>query len=367
MKKRKITYDLTARQKKELKRSSGANGAVTPKEPTAEEIALKESRVSARKLILVITATVLAVVFVLSGALIPVVQSNKEYSKLTNDYFLDWKTEEGETLTNPTATIHLVDGDGKNFGDIKLELFMDAAPNACINFIYLAESGFFDNTIFHDKTQGLIWFGGYKLNAEYDSDDENSAKYVSKANDEKFLSKLTGFTKHNGNVVDGDDVDSANRKYKLGYRLTAETTKKNSGNQYGMLMMQAGTGSEYSTSTHFMFSTDTSPSFTKWNNGSNMGSYVSYVAKIANDDEGKSFDTLDKINALATAGKENGKENNAKQIYYQYIDVSLVKIASIETSLSKAQRKYILKNFESFVTSGTWRANAYNPEYFKFN
>ena len=66
-------------------------------------------------------------------------------------------------------------------------------------------------------------------------------------------------------------------------------------------------------------------------------------------------------------GKENGKENNAKQIYYQYIDVSLVKIASIETSLSKAQRKYILKNFESFVTSGTWRANAYNPEYFKFN
>ena len=88
MKKRKITYDLTARQKKELKRSSGANGSVTPKEPTAEEIALKESRVSARKLILVITATVLAVVFVLSGALIPVVQSNKEYSKLTNDYFL---------------------------------------------------------------------------------------------------------------------------------------------------------------------------------------------------------------------------------------------------------------------------------------
>ena len=43
MKKRKITYDLTARQKKELKRSSGANGAVTPKEPTAEEIALRKA------------------------------------------------------------------------------------------------------------------------------------------------------------------------------------------------------------------------------------------------------------------------------------------------------------------------------------
>lgn len=364
MKKRKITYDLTARQKKELKRSADSKSASVKNEPTEEEIALRESKAGARKLILTITATVLAVVLILSGALIPVVQSNKEYKALTNDTFINWGDED-EALENPTATIHLVDGEGKDFGDIKLELFMDAAPYACINFVYLAESGYFDNTIFHDKTQGLIWFGGYKLNGDYNESDESSAKYVSKADDENFVSKLTGFTKHTGNVTDGGDVDTSSRKYKLGYRLSAETSKKNYSDQHGMLMMQAGTGSEYSTSTQFMFSTVPSPSFTKWNNGSNMSNYISYVARIVSDDNGKSFETLDKINSLTTVGKDNG--NEAKQRYYQYIDQSLVKIASIETSLSKAQRKYILKNFESFISSNTWRANSCNPEYFKFN
>ena len=47
-----------------------------------------------------------------------------------------------------------------NLGDITIELFPDDAPNHAANFIELAESGFYDETLFHRIIKGFMIQGG---------------------------------------------------------------------------------------------------------------------------------------------------------------------------------------------------------------
>lgn len=57
--------------------------------------------------------------------------------------------------TNPTVTIDMEGGDM-----IVLELYPGIAPNTVKNFIYLAEIGFYDETIFHRVIPGFMIQGG---------------------------------------------------------------------------------------------------------------------------------------------------------------------------------------------------------------
>lgn len=47
-----------------------------------------------------------------------------------------------------------------NFGDIKLDLNEEKAPNTVANFIEYAQSGHYDNTIFHRVIDGFMVQGG---------------------------------------------------------------------------------------------------------------------------------------------------------------------------------------------------------------
>ncbi|HLV47555.1 MAG TPA: peptidylprolyl isomerase, partial [Aliidiomarina sp.] len=47
-----------------------------------------------------------------------------------------------------------------NHGDIRLQLFADKAPESVANFIRYAESGFYDNTIFHRVINSFMIQGG---------------------------------------------------------------------------------------------------------------------------------------------------------------------------------------------------------------
>lgn len=47
-----------------------------------------------------------------------------------------------------------------NFGDIKLDLNADKAPKTVANFIEYAQSGHYDNTIFHRVIEGFMIQGG---------------------------------------------------------------------------------------------------------------------------------------------------------------------------------------------------------------
>ncbi|MCO4322051.1 peptidylprolyl isomerase [Aliidiomarina quisquiliarum] len=47
-----------------------------------------------------------------------------------------------------------------NHGDIRIELFADKAPETVANFLRYAESGFYDNTIFHRVISNFMIQGG---------------------------------------------------------------------------------------------------------------------------------------------------------------------------------------------------------------
>merc|ERR1719291_1575151 len=47
-----------------------------------------------------------------------------------------------------------------SIGDIKMEIFCDTAPRTSFNFLALAASGYYDETIFHRNIRGFIIQGG---------------------------------------------------------------------------------------------------------------------------------------------------------------------------------------------------------------
>lgn len=63
--------------------------------------------------------------------------------------------EENKTMKNPEVTIIMENG-----GTIVIELLPDKAPNTVKNFISLANSGFYNGTIFHRILRGQLIQGG---------------------------------------------------------------------------------------------------------------------------------------------------------------------------------------------------------------
>ncbi len=47
-----------------------------------------------------------------------------------------------------------------NFGDIKIELNEEKAPQTCANFLQYCKDGFYDNTLFHRVIDGFMVQGG---------------------------------------------------------------------------------------------------------------------------------------------------------------------------------------------------------------
>ena len=43
-----------------------------------------------------------------------------------------------------------------NLGDLNLELHCNIAPRACENFLILAESGYYSNTVFHRSIKNFM-------------------------------------------------------------------------------------------------------------------------------------------------------------------------------------------------------------------
>lgn len=69
-------------------------------------------------------------------------------------------TEEPQTMEQqyPIATIEMADG-----SVIRIELYPDVAENTVKNFIYLANTGFYDGVIFHRVIPGFMIQGGDPL------------------------------------------------------------------------------------------------------------------------------------------------------------------------------------------------------------
>ena len=75
-----------------------------------------------------------------------------------------------------------------DIGNIKLELYVDAAPKACKNFLALCASGYYDGCIFHRNIKGFIVQTG---------DPTNTGKGGKSIWDEMFEDEFKDNLKHN--------------------------------------------------------------------------------------------------------------------------------------------------------------------------
>lgn len=111
----------------------------------------KKQKKSGKTSYLYVILTV-AVVF-LAGLIVYSAGGEKIKELFTTDVWE--KMEKLEITQNPVVTIEMENG-----GVIKAELYPDVAPNTVCNFISLANSGFYDGTIFHRCIPGFMIQGG---------------------------------------------------------------------------------------------------------------------------------------------------------------------------------------------------------------
>ncbi len=102
------------------------------------------------KKLIAVLISILSVVLCFSSC----ADNNDEVTVNTDTTDIDY-TDKLTNPENPVATIKMKDG-----GVIVAELFYDNAPNTVLNFISLANKGFYDGLIFHRVVPGFVIQGG---------------------------------------------------------------------------------------------------------------------------------------------------------------------------------------------------------------
>jgi len=319
MKKRKIEYSMTAKQRKEMqkKATTPAVEEVAVQETTEQEVVTKSPSKLIRNIIVSIACLVAVCMFVTAIAL-PYIRPEKI---------------EG----NPIAVIKLKDG-----STIKMELYIEDAPGAVANFIYLANSKFFNGTAIHDITNGFVSFSGYMAT--------NGGPSDHKAKDESFVSSLKGFTDHTENKYDTTG-------FKLGYRIKRENTSATI-NQKGLLVFLSGT-STWGTSTHFMMTANTSPQLHFPGNSSSISTNYTVMGHYIGDE------------SLATIERIYGMDKSDVAIVnsfrypkaYKSITISSISIKNI----SRKYKKNLMKNFETYLGEDLEKLTTWNKKAFSYN
>ena len=199
--KKKITYSMTAKERKERRRAeeekkrskNRTSGAVqrdmSDGVASADSASASGATSAKQKIWLPVTCIVLACVIILTAVILLVVvpRSNSKY---------------------PRAVITL--GDGR---ELTLTIWEEESPIAATNFMFLADIGFFDKNIIYDvqPEKNYMRFGAY---TGYSSS-------LSKYNDKDFIDSIP---RKKFNIVNVDDryKDDA-QSNKFGYRLRKDT------------------------------------------------------------------------------------------------------------------------------------------------
>jgi|GEM_PF-2348855 len=215
MKKKKQKHSLTSAQRKELKRKQAPKGDAivhhnteggafsTDDQAVAFEAQASQNKKRQKyiiKIVAICAAVVLALGSIATGVVLGINNANRWDNFGLND-----------TPVNPVATISLSNGE-----QIEIELFFAYSPAIVANFIYLAHSGFFDNTLFHNNQRGFVAFSGFTsiTPAVFGAQGVVTTPTVAthRAEDRDFVSTLTGFASERSAIY-------GNSSFKLGYRL----------------------------------------------------------------------------------------------------------------------------------------------------
>lgn len=183
---KKRAYSLTKKERKALQEAkSGKTKTEETPDPVVEPIVETEGDAAVaqagidRKAVIIIAAVVLAAVLLITAAIVIPVLFTTVYRY--------------RNVNNPVARMELSNG-----MVLEYEIFEDTCPAAATNFIFLANIGYFDNTIIFDNQNNWVRFGGWETET-------------------KHRSTNTAFT---------DTVEGMDRypKSKFGYRLKADTS-----------------------------------------------------------------------------------------------------------------------------------------------
>lgn len=151
---------------------------------------------------------------VFSGVLI--YQVNPDYKSSTTSTTSTSQGNSSSTTTTKPATTTTPSGGNiavisTKFGDIKFRLFNDVAPKTSANFIKLANSGFYDKTVFHRIMPGFVIQGGdpNTIKGDRNTWGLGDAGYTIPP---EFSSTLN-FTKYMVGMARGNDVNSGSSQF----------------------------------------------------------------------------------------------------------------------------------------------------------
>ena len=92
--------------------------------------------------------------------------------RLISDIRIEQIKESAKNFINTPVTENDIVIMDTNYGTMKLILFPEKAPNHCNNFKKLANSGFYDGTLFHRIIPGFMIQGGDILSRDLNSDND---------------------------------------------------------------------------------------------------------------------------------------------------------------------------------------------------
>lgn len=153
---------------------------------------------------------------VFSGVLI--YQVNPDYKSSTTSVTSTSQGNSSSTTTTTTAPTTTTTPSGGNiavistkFGDIKFRLFDNVAPKTTANFVKLANSGFYDKTVFHRIMPGFVIQGGdpNTIKGDRSTWGLGDAGYTIPP---EFSSTLN-FTKYMVGMARGNDVNSGSSQF----------------------------------------------------------------------------------------------------------------------------------------------------------
>lgn len=170
--------------------------------PQEDVVAVKKQP---NRLIIIITAIVLALAIIATAIVLIVINSNPKY---TNDDI------------NPTAEIKLTNG-----MTLTYQIREDLAPHASENFIYLAEIGYFNGTVIYDldNNAGFLRMGGYLEDGGHRGD--NYLANLDEGKDGRFANgynkRIKSLDEHYKKTYDSYKFPSSNL---FGYRFSSESS-----------------------------------------------------------------------------------------------------------------------------------------------
>lgn len=228
--KKKRTYSLTAKERKAKRLAeqgktaeiTQAENQAAPSREDAEKAMLSSQKRSKGIAFIVGGVCAIAIILILVALIVPV------YLHVNNPYRGYGKVIARFNLSNGMVLEYVIDE--------------DQYDTAATNFIFLAQNGYFDNTVFYDAQRGWLRFGGYEAQPTGSVSSSSDYNITHHHKDNKsFCENFAALENSKFNSV----------TYKFGYRLRAD----NKGTEALRLREEGVLAFLYSdTATEFQFS-----------------------------------------------------------------------------------------------------------------